>query len=163
MIATIGPEQDSGIVLSSHTDVAPVAGQTWRRKPFQISEFDKPLYGRGTSDMRGFIACFLAVVPDLVQRNLSVPVHCALSYDGEVGCLAARPLLDRFMGTYPCPLLCIVEKPSETKVAHAHRDNITYLTTITGKSGHSSMSRFGINAINYAVECLIFLRSLAAK
>jgi acetylornithine deacetylase len=163
LIATIGPERDGGVVLSGHTDVVPVAGQTWKTNPFQLSEFNGQLYGRGTSDMKGFIACCLAMVPDLVQRKLSVPVHFTFSYDEEVGCLGARPLLDRFVKDLPRPLLCIVGEPSDMKVANAHRGIATYLTTVTGKPGHSSTPRFGINAINYTIECANFLVSLAAE
>jgi acetylornithine deacetylase len=163
LIATIGPDRDGGVVLSGHTDVVPVTGQTWKTNPFKLSELDERLYGRGTSDMKGFIACCLAMVPDLVQRKLSVPVHFAFSYDEEVGCLGARPLLDRFVKDLPSPLLCIVGEPSEMKVANAHRGIATYLTTVTGKPGHSSTPRFGINAINYAIECANFLVSLAAE
>lgn len=163
LIATIGPEIDGGVVLSGHTDVVPVTGQAWTTNPFQMVKIGERLQGRGTSDMKSFIACCLAMVPDLVQRKLAVPVHFAFSYDEEVGCLGARPLLDRFVKDLPHPLLCIVGEPSEMKVANAHRGIATYLTTVKGKPGHSSAPKFGVNAINYAMECAGFLTGLTTE
>jgi acetylornithine deacetylase len=93
LFATIGPAEQPGIVLSGHTDVVPVDGQPWTVAPFELSEHDGKLFGRGTADMKGYIACVLALVPALVAADLRMPVHIALSYDEEVGCLGVRSLL----------------------------------------------------------------------
>ncbi|WP_300648144.1 M20/M25/M40 family metallo-hydrolase, partial [Paenalcaligenes sp.] len=93
LFATIGPEDQGGIILSGHTDVVPVDGQQWTVPAFALTEQDGKLYGRGTADMKGFIACVLAAVPDLKQSSLRWPVHLAFSYDEEVGCLGVRPML----------------------------------------------------------------------
>jgi acetylornithine deacetylase len=94
LFATIGPRDRSGIVLSGHTDVVPVDGQAWTIEPFRLTERDGRLYGRGTADMKGFIASVLAALPVFVKRALKMPVHLAFSYDEEVGCLGVRPMLE---------------------------------------------------------------------
>jgi acetylornithine deacetylase len=106
--ALVGPERDGGVVLSGHTDVVPVDGQDWESDPFTVRAADDRLYGRGTSDMKSFIAIGLAMVPRLVKRKLSIPIHFALSYDEEVGCHGIHGLVPRLAATATKPAVCIV-------------------------------------------------------
>ncbi len=161
LIATIGPSVEGGVVLSGHTDVVPVADQAWDTDPFTVAEKDRRLYGRGTADMKSFIAAVLAQVPDFTGRELKVPIHLAFSYDEEVGCLGARPLLRRLAADLPGPGLAVIGEPTEMKVANAHRGVSAFRTRVTGKPGHSSMPDRGVNAIAYAAECVAFLGRLA--
>jgi len=161
LIASIGPAVAGGVVLSGHTDVVPVADQNWDSDPFQAARRDGRLYGRGTADMKSFIAVALALVPEFVDRALKVPLHFAFSYDEEVGCLGVRPLLERLTADLPRPLLAIVGEPTEMKVANAHRGITAYITTARGRSGHSSAPEKGVNAIAYATRCAGFLNGLA--
>ncbi len=162
LIATVGPAKPGGVVLSGHTDVVPVTGQAWDTDPFTVVRRDARLYGRGTADMKGFIACALAAVPGFLARPLTVPIHLAFSYDEEVGCLGARPLLERLVAEKPPPLLAIIGEPSGMKVANAHRGVTKFATTVTGRPGHSSDPAKGVNAIEYAALCIAFLGRLAA-
>ena len=161
LIATIGPGTEGGVVLSGHTDVVPVAGQAWDTDPFTVAEKGRRLYGRGTADMKSFIAAVLAQVPEFTGRRLRVPIHLAFSYDEEVGCLGVRPLLQRLAADLPRPGLAIIGEPTEMKVANAHRGVAAFRTRVTGKPGHSSMPDRGVNAISYAAECVAFLGRLA--
>ena len=162
LIATVGPAKPGGVVLSGHTDVVPVKGQAWDTDPFTVVRRDARLYGRGTADMKGFIACALAAVPGFLARPLTVPIHLAFSYDEEVGCLGARPLLERLVAEKPPPLLAIIGEPSAMKVANAHRGVTKFATTVTGRPGHSSDPAKGVNAIEYAALAIAFLGRLAA-
>ena len=162
LIATVGPAKPGGVVLSGHTDVVPVKGQAWDSDPFTVVRRDARLYGRGTADMKGFIAGALAAVPGFLARPLTVPIHLAFSYDEEVGCLGARPLLERLVAEKPPPLLAIIGEPSAMKVANAHRGVTKFATTVTGRPGHSSDPAKGVNAIEYAALCIAFLGRLAA-
>ena len=162
LIATVGPAKPGGVVLSGHTDVVPVKGQAWDTDPFTMAGRDGRLYGRGTADMKGFIACALAAVPGFLARPLTVPIHLAFSYDEEVGCLGARPLLERLVAEKPPPLLAIIGEPSGMKVANAHRGVTKFATTVTGRPGHSSDPAKGVNAIEYAALAIAFLGRLAA-
>ena len=112
LFATIGPDAGGGIVLSGHTDVVPVDGQPWTVEPFRLSEQDGRLYGRGTADMKGFIASVLAAVPAFLARDLRVPVHLAFSYDEEVGCLGVRPMLAELAKRAHKPALCLIGEPT---------------------------------------------------
>ena len=123
LLATIGPADVPGIVLSGHTDVVPVDGQRWSVAPFELSEKDGNLYGRGTADMKGYIACVLASVPALVQAPLCMPVHIALFYDEEVGCLGVRSLIEAFHAKPVKPLLCLIGKRRNSSRCWATRAN----------------------------------------
>lgn len=157
LIASIGPAVPGGVVLSGHTDVVPVSGQSWSSDPFQLTLRAGRLHGRGTADMKGFIAAVLALVPDLGRRRLRVPIHIALSYDEEIGCLGAAPLLEALLDAVPRPGLAIVGEPSDMKVANAHRGIAAFETTVIGRPGHSSAPGLGVNAIALAAECIAFL------
>jgi len=163
LFATVGPEVDGGVVLSGHTDVVPVDGQDWHTDPFQVVERDGRLYGRGTSDMKSFSAVALALVPEMQARGLSRPVHFALSYDEEVGCLGAHSLVDHLGGLTVRPQAVIVGEPTEMSVVNAHKGCHAYRTTVTGLEAHSSATHMGVNSIFYAAELLAFLHAQAEE
>jgi acetylornithine deacetylase len=163
LFATMGPEEDGGIVLSGHSDVVPVDGQPWTTDPFRLDERDGRLYGRGATDMKGFIACALALAPELAGRRLKRPVHFAFSYDEEVGCVGVRALIDLIGRELPRPAIAIIGEPTEMKVVNAHKGISSQTTTVTGRDGHSSRPQAGVNAVAYAAEVIAFLNRLAAE
>lgn len=162
LFATLGPEgQAGGIVLSGHTDVVPVDGQDWSGDPFAIREKDGMLLGRGTSDMKGFIAAALAAVPDFVAAAPRIPIYFALSYDEEVGCLGVRPMIDSVIRTLPRPQIVIVGEPSNMKVVNAHKGIQSYRVSVRGHEFHSSQTHKGVSAIAMAAELIGFLMKIA--
>jgi acetylornithine deacetylase len=164
LFATLGDEmQAGGIVLSGHTDVVPVEGQDWSSDPFNVVERDGKLFGRGTSDMKSFIALALACVPALLKDGPKVPVHFALSYDEEVGCLGVRPMIESIIRDLPRPQVVIVGEPSSMKVVNAHKGIQSYQTTVTGLEFHSSQTHLGVSAIQHAAELISFLMTLAEE
>ncbi|MFP3678202.1 acetylornithine deacetylase [Pseudomonas sp. SIMBA_041] len=154
LFATLGPADVPGIVLSGHTDVVPVDGQPWTVPPFELTERDGKLYGRGTADMKGYIACVLALVPSLVQATLRVPVHIALSYDEEVGCLGVRSLLAELQQRPVKPMLCIIGEPTELKPVLGHKGKLAMRCDVHGQACHSAYAPQGVNAIEYAAELM---------
>ncbi|EGH71402.1 acetylornithine deacetylase [Pseudomonas syringae] len=157
LFATIGSPDRPGIVLSGHTDVVPVDGQTWSVPPFELSEKDGRIYGRGTADMKGYIACVLAAVPMLIAEPLRMPVHIALSYDEEVGCLGVRSLVAALEQRPHKPLLCIIGEPTELKPVLGHKGKLAMRCDVHGAACHSAYSPQGINAIEYAAELIVEL------
>jgi acetylornithine deacetylase len=145
--ASIGPDAPGGLVLSGHTDVVPVEGQPWTSDPFTLTQRDGRLYGRGTSDMKSFIALCLALVPEMLARPLQVPIHFAFSYDEEVGCLGAPHLIAELGKRFPKPALAIVGEPTELKLGTRHKGCYSFETEITGRDAHSSQTHKGANAI----------------
>ena len=150
-----------GIVLSGHTDVVPVDGQTWNTDPFALTEIDGKLYGRGTCDMKGFIAAGLALVPELLGMQLNKPLHFALSYDEEVGCIGAPIMLEqlklqgqRFDG-------CIIGEPTSMQPVVAHKGIHVWRCKVHGKAAHSSLPPKGSNAIEYAARLICRIRDVA--
>lgn len=154
LLATIGPADVPGIVLSGHTDVVPVDGQRWSVAPFELTEKDGKLYGRGTADMKGYIACVLACVPALVEAPLRMPVHIALSYDEEVGCLGVRSLIERFHAQPVKPLLCVIGEPTELKPVLGHKGKLAMRCEVQGAACHSAYAPSGVNAIEYAARLI---------
>ncbi|HWM31888.1 MAG TPA: acetylornithine deacetylase [Methyloceanibacter sp.] len=150
LFATIGPEGVGGIGLSGHSDCVPVEGQSWSSDPFTLTTRDGKLYGRGSCDMKGFIACVLASVPRLKARTLKEPVHIIVSYDEEVGCTGVRPLIARLGPDLPKPRAVIVGEPTSMAVIAAHKRIDAYRTVVTGKEAHSSLPALGVNAISVA-------------
>ncbi len=154
LFATIGPADVPGIVLSGHTDVVPVDGHPWSMAPFELTERDGKLYGRGTADMKGYIACVLALVPSLLKATLRVPVHIALSYDEEVGCLGVHSMLAE-LGQRPVkPMLCIIGEPTELKPVLGHKGKLAMRCDVHGEACHSAYAPLGVNAIEYAAELI---------
>lgn len=162
LIASIGPNVPGGIVLSGHTDVVPVAGQNWTGDPFTLRHENGRLFGRGTADMKGFLAAVLACLPLFKQRALNIPIYLAFSYDEEIGCLGAPPLIKHLIDSVPLPSFVIVGEPTEMKVANRHRGLNAYLTTVQGRDGHSSAPENGVNAITVAAQCITRLTNRAA-
>lgn len=154
LFATIGPADKPGIVLSGHTDVVPVDGQPWTVAPFELTEHDGKLFGRGTADMKGYIACVLALVPSLVNAPLRRPVHIALSYDEEIGCLGVRSLLAALEQRPVKPMLCIIGEPTELKPVLGHKGKLAMRCDIQGHACHSAYAPLGVNAIEYAAELI---------
>jgi acetylornithine deacetylase len=152
LFATIGPERDGGIGLSGHSDCVPVEGQTWSSDPFTLTARDGKLYGRGSCDMKGFIACVLASVPLFTASKLKEPIHIIVSYDEEVGCTGVRPLIARLGKDLPRPRAIIVGEPTKMGVIDAHKRIDAYRTVVTGKEAHSSLPQLGVNAIAFAAE-----------
>ncbi len=163
LFATIGPADQGGIVLSGHTDVVPVQGQAWDTDPFKLQRMGDRLYGRGSTDMKGFLACALAIVPRLARETLTMPVHLALSYDEEVGCLGVPGLTQAFGGEIPRPRIVIVGEPTDMKVVNAHKGIVAFRTRITGKEAHSSATHKGANAVFAATRLVAFLMELAEE
>lgn len=162
--ATIGPREERGFILSAHTDVVPVDGQAWTGDPFRLAERDGRLYGRGTADMKGFLACCLAAVPDLLKQGLRRPVHLAFSYDEEVGCIGVRDLVARLgeLAGSP-PLGCFVGEPTEMKVVVGHKSKRSFWVTARGRTCHSSLSPQGVNAVEYAALLIAKIREISDR
>lgn len=154
LFATIGVDDRPGIVLSGHTDVVPVDGQPWSFPPFELTEHDGKLYGRGSADMKGYIACVLAAVPDMIAAPLRMPVHIALSYDEEVGCLGVRSLLAELEQRPHKPLLCIIGEPTELKPVLGHKGKLAMRCDVHGAACHSAYAPQGVNAIEYAAQLI---------
>lgn len=152
LFATIGRDDVPGIVLSGHTDVVPVDGQPWTVPPFELTEHGGKLYGRGTADMKGYIACVLAAVPGLVAQSLRRPIHIALSYDEEVGCLGVRDLIATLAGRANKPGLCIIGEPTQLRPVLGHKGKLAMRCDVHGKACHSAYAPAGVNAIEYAAE-----------
>ncbi len=163
IIATIGPMAAGGIVLSGHTDVVPVEGQAWTSDPFEMVERDGKLFGRGTCDMKGFLAVCLALVPEMQALDLKRPLHLVFSYDEEVGCLGAPALIARMVRDIPMPQAAIIGEPTGMKLINANKGVAIFKTTVTGKPAHSSQTHAGVNASQVAARCITFLESQAAR
>lgn len=163
LFATLGPRAEAGIVLSGHTDVVPVEGQPWDTDPFELVEKEGRLYGRGTADMKSFIACALALAPEFVRRGLKTPLHLALSYDEEVGCLGVGRMITDLMRAGVRPGACIVGEPTEMRAVIAHKGKKSYRCTVRGLAGHSAYAPHGVNAVEYAAEAVAFLRNMARR
>jgi acetylornithine deacetylase len=154
LYATIGPRGTPGVALSGHTDVVPVDGQKWTSDPFIVTERGGKLYGRGTSDMKGFIACVLAAVPDFISRPLTVPIHLAFSYDEEIGCLGVRPMIAAFGSRLTKPRMVLVGEPTSMSVVDSHKGPVRWHIEVKGRAAHSSMAPLGVNAITVAGKLL---------
>ncbi|HPY40839.1 MAG TPA: acetylornithine deacetylase [Thiolinea sp.] len=163
LYATIGPADKAGVMLSGHTDVVPVKGQAWSSDPFVLTERDGLLYGRGSCDMKGFIASCLAAVPALTQAKLHTPVHLALSYDEEVGCLGVRRLIEMMQGLSVRPAMAIIGEPTSMRLMIAHKGKRAIRVKITGQSAHSAYPTEGVNAVEYAAELVCEIRRIHAQ
>lgn len=161
--ATIGPAEIPGIILSGHTDVVPVDGQDWSSDPFRLEARDGRLFGRGATDMKGFLACCLAAVPGMVRRDLRRPVHLAFSYDEEVGCIGVRGLLDRLQGAAVRPEFCVIGEPTSMQVVVGHKAKRSMRVTVRGRSCHSSLAPQGVNAIDFAAMIVLKMRAIGQR
>lgn len=163
LFATIGPKDRGGIALSGHTDVVPVDGQDWSTDPFALAEKDGRLYGRGTADMKSFLAVALALVPEFLARELARPIHLALSYDEEVGCLGVRRMIAGLEGRPDKPRLCIVGEPTEMKPVIGHKGKRSLRCHVRGYECHSALAHEGVNAVEAAAEIVAYLKSMARR
>ncbi len=163
LYATLGPTDRPGIALSGHTDVVPVDGQDWSSDPWTAVERNGRLYGRGSCDMKGFIAVALAFVPRFLARGLETPIHLCLSYDEEVGCVGVHGLLD-FLARQPVkPAACIIGEPTDMKVITAHKGKFSMRCRVRGLEAHSSLAPKGVNAIDAAARVIARLSEMAGR
>jgi len=160
LYATIGPDVAGGVVLSGHTDVVPVEGQPWSSDPFTMIERDGLLYGRGTADMKGFLAIALALVPEMAAAGLKRPIHLALSYDEEVGCRGAPSMIAAMAETIAPPSAVIVGEPTGMRVVTGQKTTFSFTTTVRGKPVHSSQVNRGVSAVVVGCRLVAFLDDL---
>lgn len=163
LLARIGPAVDGGVVLSAHTDVVPVAGQDWSRDPFRLSRDGGRVYGRGTTDMKGFLAAALAAAGQAARAGLKRPLLLSLSYDEEIGCVGIRTMIDRVIPALGRPQFCIVGEPTSMQVATGHKGKGAYLATCRGAAGHSAMAPNFCNALHLAADFIAVLRAEQAR
>jgi len=163
LFATLGPRTAPGIVLSGHTDVVPVEGQAWDTDPFTLVEKDGRFYGRGTSDMKSFLAVALAFVPEFMKRQLKIPLHLACSYDEEVGCIGVGRMIDDLARAGIKPQACIVGEPTLMRPVIAHKGKKGYRCTVRGRAAHSAYAPHGVNAVEAAAEAISYLRRMARR
>lgn len=163
LYATIGPADRPGVMLSGHTDTVPVTGQAWTVEPFRLTADGERLYGRGSADMKGFLAAVLAAVPALVEADLAVPVHLAFSYDEEVGCLGVRTLLADLAHQPVRPAACLIGEPTSMRLANAHKGKLAVRLHVRGKACHSGMAPEGVNAIHAAARLATWVTETAAS
>lgn len=163
LFATVGPAEGRGIVLSGHTDVVPVDGQAWDSDPFTLVEKDGKLFGRGTSDMKSFVAVALALAPEFVRRNLKMPLHFAFSYDEEVGCIGVGRLISDLAAAGIRPDACIVGEPTLMRPVIAHKGKRGYRCAVRGLASHSAYAPAGVNAVEAAAEAVAYLKSMARR
>jgi acetylornithine deacetylase len=167
LFATLGDSTKPGLILSGHTDVVPVDGQDWDTDPFAATERDGKLYARGSADMKGFIGIILAQAPKFVaalnDRRLDAPLHYALSYDEEVGCLGVRGLIQDLEEQGIRPAGCVVGEPTSMQPIIAHKGTHRFRCAVHGREAHSSYVTHGVNAIEYAARLVVFIRQLADR
>lgn len=158
LFATIGPRDRPGIMLSGHTDVVPVDGQTWSHDPFRLKVADGRAFGRGTADMKGFVASALALAARAVSRDLATPLHLALSHDEEIGCVGVRSLIDLLAARGFAARLAIIGEPTGMRLATGHKGKLAARATCCGVSGHSALAPNALNAIHLACDFIEVLR-----
>ena len=158
LYATVGPTDKPGIMLSGHTDVVPVDGQDWTKPAFEMTESDGRYYGRGTADMKGFVACALNAAINASQQPLKTPLHLAFSYDEEIGCVGVRSLVDMLQQAPIKPSMCIVGEPTSLNVATKHKGKTSVFVRCIGKEGHSALAPKALNAIHLACDLVEVLR-----
>jgi len=163
LFASLGPDVPGGVVLSGHSDVVPVEGQPWDSDPFRVVERDGRLYGRGTADMKSFLATALALVPEFQAQPLSRPVHIAFSYDEEVGCTGVGSMIGDISKHLPAPDMVIVGEPTDMRIVNGHKGCYLFETRLKGQAAHSSQPHRGGNAILAAGRLIAFLAELAAE
>ena len=163
LFATLGEADGPGLVLCGHTDVVPVDGQPWDTDPFRAELRDRRIYGRGSCDMKSFIACALAETPRLLAARLKTPVHLAFTYDEEVGCVGVMTLLADLQRAGIRLSGCIVGEPTGMQVMTAHKGQRVYRCCVRGVEAHSSLAPFAVNAIEYAARMVSFIREVAQE
>ncbi len=160
LYATIGPDNVGGVMLSGHTDVVPTAGQDWHSDPYRLTTDDGLLVGRGACDMKGFIACVLAALPQMTAAALQTPIHLAFSYDEEIGCIGARRLVEAMAGFEVKPRIGLIGEPTSMSMVLGHKGKVSFRVTVSGLSCHSAYISSGVNAVEYAAELIAFIRGM---
>ncbi len=163
LFATVGPNIEGGVILSGHTDVVPVEGQAWVTDPFSIVEKDDKLFGRGTCDMKSFSAIGLSLVPEMLKADMKRPIHFALSYDEEIGCIGAPSMIDQMAKLLPKVNAVIVGEPTDMKITNAHKGILGNITTVIGHEVHSSQVERGVNAVMIAAKLVNFISDIMAE
>jgi len=163
LFATIQKGTRAGIVLSGHTDVVPVDGQPWDTDPFKATIKDDRIYGRGSADMKSYIAAALAMTPRFLAADLKSPVHFALSYDEEIGCLGVRGLIEDLARAGIKPAGCIIGEPTSMQPVVAHKGKRAYKCCFRGREAHSALTPQGVNAIEYAARLVVYIRHMAER
>lgn len=161
LVARIGPDEPGGVVLTGHTDCVPVDGQPWTRDPFAVTAEDDRLYGRGVTDMKGFLAATLAAVPAMAAADLHRPVQLVLTYDEEIGTVGAPDAVAGLLATGPRPSAVLVGEPTSMRVVTAHKGVRAFTTTVTGRDGHSSQPQLAANAVAAIARIATFVDDLA--
>ena len=163
LYATIGRKDIGGVMLSGHTDVVPVEGQEWHSDPFSLKESDGNFYGRGSADMKGFIALVLSRIPEMVSVELTKPIHLAFSYDEEIGCVGVQRMLNLLEHQPIKPSCCIIGEPTSMEVVIGHKGKHASRVKVKGHACHSGQSPFGVNAVDFASELIVYIRKLARE
>lgn len=163
LLARIGPAVEGGIVLSGHTDVVPVKDQPWTQDPFTLTERDGRIYGRGTSDMKSFLALAMAHIEYFKAADLKKPVWFAFSHDEEIGCLGAAPMANALLEINAKPALIVIGEPTHMQLVGAHKGIVSYETIVTGLEAHSSMPEQGVNAVMLMGELIVTLNRIAEQ
>ncbi|MEM7525454.1 MAG: acetylornithine deacetylase, partial [Pseudomonadota bacterium] len=163
LFATIGPAGRPAVMLSGHTDVVPVEGQAWTVDPFRLTRRDGRLYGRGTADMKGFVAASLAAAEQAAKRDLATPLQIALSFDEEIGCVGVKSLVDMVAAAPVRPAFCIVGEPTALAVATGHKGKTGLRTVAKGREGHSALAPMALNAIHLATDLIGAIRAKQAE
>ena len=161
--AVLGPAGPGGLVLSAHTDVVAVEGQRWNGDPFRLSERDGRLYGRGTADMKGFVAAVLAAIGTGPRRAPARPLHVVLSSDEELGCRGIRPLLPALSAAIERPWLTVVGEPTGLRVVDRHKGKLAFAVDVRGRASHSARAPEGVNAVAYAARLIVALDGLQER
>ena len=159
----IGPNKDGGIIFSGHTDIVPVEGQNWLSEPFKLLKKNDKYYGRGTCDMKGFIAVCLSLVPEIKKKKLKKPIHFIFSYDEEIGCVGIRKLIPFLKKLKPKPDFCLVGEPTEMKVINQHKGKKNFLVLFQGHEAHSSLTEDGVNSIDYCSKFINYLSEIQSE
>lgn len=163
LYATLGPDDRGGVMLSGHTDVVPTKGQNWNSDPYRLKLTDDTLIGRGSCDMKGFIACVLAALPRMNEQPLQTPIHLAFSYDEEIGCVGAHRLVESMTGFEVRPRIGLIGEPTSMQMVLAHKGKLSYRVRLNGLSCHSAYISSGVNAVEYAAELIAFIRGMNAR
>ena len=160
LYATIGPQDVPGVMLSGHTDVVPVDGQAWSKPPFEAVVDDGRVYGRGTADMKGFVASALYCASKAAERQLETPLHLALSHDEEIGCVGVHSLIDMLADAPVKPAMCIVGEPTSMSIATGHKGKTAIEANCIGSAAHSAQAPQAVNAIHMACDLISQIRHL---
>lgn len=163
LIATIGPSDTGGLMLAGHTDVVPVDDQDWSTDPFEISEHDERLYGRGTCDMKGFIAVVLALIPEFDASQLKRPIHLGFTYDEETGCFGGQALARHLKNWKVRPQWCVVGEPTSMAIVNGHKGKLSVDCHVHGAEGHSAYIDKGVNAVEIGAEIVSRLRAMQKR